>query len=112
MDALLRQRALCCTICELRIYFELIFRPELKPVEKELEVILKFPDVEVLNPPVMTMDEVAFRYAITTPVIFSGVNIGANSESRICIVGENGAGKTTLLKVSHSVDGMTRSDIY
>jgi len=45
------------------------------------------------------MDEVAFRYPNTERTIFSGVNIGANSESRICIVGENGAGKTTLLKI-------------
>jgi ATP-binding cassette, subfamily F, member 3 len=28
-----------------------------------------------------------------------GVNLGANAESRICIVGENGAGKTTLLQI-------------
>lgn len=74
-------------------------RPELKPVEKETEVILKFPDVDYLNPPVVTMDEIAFQYPSTERVIFSGVNLGASSESRICIVGENGAGKTTLLKI-------------
>lgn len=74
-------------------------RPELKPVEKETEVVLKFPEVDYLNPPVLTMDEVAFRYPNTERVIISGVNLGANAESRICIVGENGAGKTTLLKI-------------
>lgn len=62
-------------------------------------MVLKFPDVDYLNPPVLTMDEIAFRYPNTERVIFSGVNLGASSESRICIVGENGAGKTTLLKI-------------
>lgn len=74
-------------------------RPELKPVEKETEVVLKFPEVDYLNPPVLTMDEVNFRYPETERIIFSGVNLGASSDSRICIVGENGAGKTTLLKI-------------
>merc|ERR1712013_971941 len=32
-------------------------------------------------------------------IIFSGVDLSATMESRICIVGENGAGKTTLLKM-------------
>jgi ATP-binding cassette subfamily F protein 3 len=49
---------------------ESIFRPELKPVEKETEVILKFPEVDYLNPPVMTMDEVSFRYPNTERIIF------------------------------------------
>lgn len=74
-------------------------RPELKPVEKETEVVLKFPEVDYLNPPVLTLDEVAFHYPATERTIFSGVCLGANAESRICIVGENGAGKTTLLKI-------------
>lgn len=60
---------------------------------------MKFPEVDYLNPPVMTLDEVSFRYPATDRVIFSGVNLGANAESRICIVGENGAGKTTLLQI-------------
>ncbi|XP_050080263.1 ATP-binding cassette sub-family F member 3 [Anopheles maculipalpis] len=72
--------------------------PELKPVEKEIEVTLKFPEVEPLNPPVMTLNEVQFKYS-ADKVIFTSVNLGANLDSRICIVGENGAGKTTLLKI-------------
>lgn len=96
-----------------------IFRPELKPVEKEVEVVLKFPDVEPLNPPVLTLNEVSFMYS-KDKVIFNNINLNANLESRICIVsitdrgashfprtnpidhskvGENGAGKTTLLKI-------------
>ncbi|GAB6023109.1 ATP-binding cassette sub- F member 3 [Chamberlinius hualienensis] len=72
--------------------------PELKPVEKELEVVFKFPNPEKLNPPIIQLDEVSFSY---TPgrKILCDVNLSANMESRICIVGENGAGKSTLLKI-------------
>lgn len=87
----------CVILKSFLIFF--IFRPELKPVEKETEVVLRFPEVEYLNPPVLTMDEVSFKYPGTDKIIFSNVNLGANAESRICIVGENGAGKTTLLKI-------------
>uniref|UniRef100_A0A1B0BNE6 ATP-binding cassette sub-family F member 3 n=1 Tax=Glossina palpalis gambiensis TaxID=67801 RepID=A0A1B0BNE6_9MUSC len=74
--------------------------PELQPVEKEMEVKLKFPDVEPLNPPVLAISEVEFRYNTEDALpIFSNVNLSANSDSRICIVGENGAGKSTLLKI-------------
>ncbi|XP_044755621.1 uncharacterized protein LOC123314401 isoform X3 [Coccinella septempunctata] len=72
--------------------------PELKPVEKEIEVTLKFPDTESLSPPILQMNEVSFRYNAER-IIFSDVNLGATMESRICIVGDNGAGKTTLLKI-------------
>lgn len=74
--------------------------PELKPVEKEIEVKLKFPEVDPLNPPVMALSEIQFRYNENDPLpVFSNVNLSANSDSRICIVGENGAGKSTLLKI-------------
>lgn len=65
-------------------YF-LNFRPELKAVEKEVEVVLKFPDVDPLNPPVLTLNEIAFKYN-KDKVIFDCVNLNANLESRICIV--------------------------
>lgn len=60
-------------------------RPELKPVEKEIEVSLKFPEVEPLNPPVLTLNEIQFRYS-KDKVIFNSVNLSANLDSRICIV--------------------------
>lgn len=72
--------------------------PELTPVEKETEVVLRFPDVEKLNPPILQLDEVTFYFS-KEKVLFISVNLNANMESRICIVGENGAGKTTLLKL-------------
>lgn len=60
-------------------------RPELKPVEKEVEVVIKFPEVDPLNPPVLTLNEIAFKYN-TDKVIFDCVNLNASLESRICIV--------------------------
>ncbi|KAB5579064.1 hypothetical protein PHYPO_G00190430 [Pangasianodon hypophthalmus] len=73
--------------------------PELKPIEKESEVILRFPDnFEKLSPPILQLDEVEFYY---TPQqqLFTGLCVSADLDSRICIVGENGAGKSTLLKL-------------
>ncbi|PNF18408.1 ATP-binding cassette sub-family F member 3 [Cryptotermes secundus] len=72
--------------------------PELKAIEKEVEVVLKFPEAEALSPPILQINEVSFGYS-PDRMIFSNVNLGATLESRICIVGDNGAGKTTLLKI-------------
>ncbi|TRY79831.1 hypothetical protein TCAL_05806 [Tigriopus californicus] len=72
--------------------------PELKPIEKETDVVLKFPDVEKLSPPILMLSTVTFAYD-KNRTIFSNVDLSATMESRICIVGENGAGKTTLLKI-------------
>ncbi|KAB1283291.1 ATP-binding cassette sub-family F member 3 [Camelus dromedarius] len=73
--------------------------PELKPVDKELEVVMKFPDgFEKFSPPILQLDEVDFYYD-PKHVIFSRLSISADLESRICVVGENGAGKSTMLKL-------------
>ncbi|XP_029137808.1 ATP-binding cassette sub-family F member 3 [Labrus bergylta] len=73
--------------------------PELQPLEKETEVTLRFPDnFEKLSPPILQLDEVEFYYSADLR-LFSGLNLSADLESRICIVGENGAGKSTILKL-------------
>ncbi|XP_061074030.1 ATP-binding cassette sub-family F member 3-like [Conger conger] len=73
--------------------------PELKPIEKESEVSLRFPDnFEKLSPPVLQLDEVEFYYS-PDQRLFTGLCVSADLESRICIVGENGAGKSTMLKL-------------
>ncbi|XP_022117099.2 ATP-binding cassette sub-family F member 3 [Pieris rapae] len=72
--------------------------PELKPIEKEVDVVLRFPETEPLSPPILQLNEVGFRYS-EGRLIFTDVKLGATLESRICIVGDNGAGKTTLLKI-------------
>nr|CAI5845574.1 unnamed protein product [Callosobruchus analis] len=73
--------------------------PELKPIVKETEVVLKLPDTEPLSPPILQLNEVCFRYSPSDRYIFTDVNLGATMDSRICIVGDNGAGKTTILKI-------------
>ncbi|CDR15096.1 unnamed protein product [Oncorhynchus mykiss] len=60
--------------------------PELKPLEKETEVTLKFPDnFEKLSPPVLQLDEVEFYYN-TDQRLFTQLSVSADLESRICIV--------------------------
>lgn len=73
--------------------------PELKPLVKESEAVLRFPDnFEKLSPPILQLDEVEFGYN-PDQRIFNGLSVSADLESRICIVGENGAGKSTVLKL-------------
>ncbi|XP_075993168.1 ATP-binding cassette sub-family F member 3 [Genypterus blacodes] len=73
--------------------------PEMKPIEKETEVTLRFPDnFEKLSPPILQLDEVEFYYSPDLR-LFTGLNVSADLDSRICIVGENGAGKSTVLKL-------------
>ncbi|XP_076973844.1 ATP-binding cassette sub-family F member 3 isoform X2 [Tamandua tetradactyla] len=73
--------------------------PELKPVDKESEVVMKFPDgFEKFSPPILQLDEVDFYYD-PKHIIFSRLSVSADLESRICVVGENGAGKSTMLKL-------------
>jgi len=73
--------------------------PVLEQVITEATVTLRFPEVDKLAPPILMLSEVAYRYNENSRTIFSGVDLSATMESRICIVGENGAGKTTLLKM-------------
>ena len=62
-----------------------IFRPELKPIEKETVVTLKLPEVDKLNPPILQLDEASFWYH-AGQVIFENVCLNARMDSRICIV--------------------------
>ncbi|XP_062987916.1 ATP-binding cassette sub-family F member 3 [Elgaria multicarinata webbii] len=73
--------------------------PKLKPVDKESEVIMKFPDgFEKFSPPILQLDEVDFYYEPNNH-IFRSLSVSADLDSRICVVGENGAGKSTMLKI-------------
>uniref|UniRef100_R4FQH0 ATP-binding cassette sub-family F member 3 n=1 Tax=Rhodnius prolixus TaxID=13249 RepID=R4FQH0_RHOPR len=72
--------------------------PELKPIEKEVEVVLRFPEVDPLSPPILQLKEVSFGYS-PEKMVLQNIEVGATLDSRICIVGDNGAGKTTLLKL-------------
>lgn len=57
------------------------------PVEKELNVVLRFPEVEAVGGTLLRLDEVSFEYVPGKP-IFSNVDISAGLDSRICIVGK------------------------
>ncbi|KAI6216366.1 ATP-binding cassette sub-family F member 3 [Aphelenchoides besseyi] len=73
--------------------------PVLQAVVQEAEVKLAFPKCDILNNPVLQLDEVTFQYKKESPLIFQNICVGSQNDSRICIVGENGSGKTTLLKI-------------
>lgn len=74
--------------------------PPLVPVVKETTVTFKFADPEPLaGAPILQLDEVFFRYNENTPYILENVDISANLDTRLVIVGDNGSGKTTLLKL-------------
>lgn len=73
--------------------------PELKPMDKESEVVMRFPDgFEKFSPPILQLDEVDFSYGPNQDV-FKKLTVSADLDSRICVVGENGAGKSTMLKL-------------
>lgn len=67
--------------------------PPLNPVEKELPVVLKFADPEPLSgAPILQLDEVYFRYDKDQDYILENIDISANLETRLVIVGDNGSG--------------------
>lgn len=70
--------------------------PELKPVQKEVPVVLRFPEPETLFPPLLQLDAVCFSYGPGERTILSNVDLSASMQSRICIVGDNGAGKNDI----------------
>ncbi|XP_016363735.1 ATP-binding cassette sub-family F member 3 [Sinocyclocheilus rhinocerous] len=60
--------------------------PELKPMVKESEAVLRFPDnFEKLSPPILQLDEVEFGYN-PDQRLFNGLSVSADLESRICIM--------------------------
>ncbi|VDM54092.1 unnamed protein product [Angiostrongylus costaricensis] len=73
--------------------------PVLRAVELDSDITFKFAECEVLNNPVLQLDDMSFRYNEDAPFLFRKLNLGTHANSRICIVGENGSGKTTLLKL-------------
>jgi len=68
------------------MFLTYVSRPELKPIDKETEVTLRFPEVEKLTPPILMLSDVQFKYAKTGRTIFANVDLSATMESRICIV--------------------------
>lgn len=67
-------------------------------VENDRAVNFYFQDGGKLPPPLIQFTDVAFAYP-GCELLYRGLNLGVDSESRICLVGPNGAGKTTLTKM-------------
>ncbi|KAG7401240.1 ATP-binding cassette sub- F member 2 [Phytophthora boehmeriae] len=67
-------------------------------VEHESVGDFKFPNPEPLPPPVLMFQNVAFGYP-NCPLLYQGVEMGLDLDSRVALVGANGTGKTTLLKL-------------
>lgn len=59
----------------------------------------------------MQFTEVAFGYS-RAKILYSGVDLGVDLDSRVAVVGPNGAGKSTLLKLMtgelEPVDGVVK----
>mmetsp|Transcript_5044 Transcript_5044/g.10677 ORF Transcript_5044/g.10677 Transcript_5044/m.10677 type:complete len:635 (-) Transcript_5044:84-1988(-) len=73
----------------------LIERPYEDPIFR-----FRFPSPGKLAPPAISAREVAFSYSgKEEDYLYSGLDFGIDSESRISLVGPNGAGKSTLLKL-------------
>ncbi|OQS05458.1 ATP-binding cassette sub-family F member 2 [Thraustotheca clavata] len=67
-------------------------------VVKEIEGDFKFPNPERLPPPVLMFQDLAFGYP-NSPLLYEGVELGLDMDSRVALVGANGSGKTTLLNL-------------
>ncbi|PIO74798.1 ABC transporter, ATP-binding protein [Teladorsagia circumcincta] len=61
--------------------------PVLHAVELDADITFKFPQCEVLNNPVLQLDDVSFRYNEDTAFLFKKLNLGTHANSRICIHG-------------------------
>jgi len=60
----------------------------------------RFQQCEVLTPPVLAFQNVAFAYSgKKEDYLYTNVSLGVDLDSRVALVGPNGAGKSTLLKL-------------
>jgi ATP-binding cassette subfamily F protein 2 len=61
-----------------------------------------FYDCGAIAPPVLSVQNVSFKYKDDTNWIYKNLDFGIDLDTRIALVGPNGAGKSTLLKL---IDG-------
>ena len=83
---------------------------------EELEAYqFKFPtpdDSATISPPIISFDDVSFRYNEDGPELYSSVSFGIDLSSRLAIVGGNGAGKSTLLGLISGALTPTKGHVY
>jgi ATP-binding cassette subfamily F protein 2 len=59
-----------------------------------------FPKCEPLSPPVLSFIDVGFAYSgKDKDMLYTGLNLAIDMDSRVALVGANGTGKSTLLKL-------------
>ena len=77
--------------------------PELTPVVSDPPVVFRFPQCELLSPPIASLSNVSFKYSKgdddNAREILQNVDFLIEPDARVAIVGPNGAGKSTLLKL-------------
>nr|QNH67965.1 ATP-binding cassette transporter subfamily F member 2 [Brachionus plicatilis] len=61
-----------------------------------------FPECGKLPPPVLSVQNVSFKYKNDDKWIYKNLDFGFDMDTRVALVGPNGAGKSTLLKL---IDG-------
>jgi ATP-binding cassette subfamily F protein 3 len=76
---------------------------ETKPfIPKRLN--LAFPEYQVRNRQVFSLQKVGFSYeGPGSPPLFSGITLAVGTRERICLMGSNGSGKSTILKLARNV---------
>jgi len=81
-------------------------------VYRDKTVTFKFANIDKLPPPILSVQQVSFRYNASTPWIYENLEFGMDLDTRCALVGPNGAGKSTLLKLIAGeilpTDGMIR----
>ncbi|KAH9089799.1 hypothetical protein LEN26_019041 [Aphanomyces euteiches] len=78
---------------------EKIMRTAVEEPEDPRAFRMTFPPPEPLGRPIISIENVAFRYADDRPDLFTDVNFGIDMSSRIGILGVNGSGKSTLINL-------------
>lgn len=65
--------------------------------------------------PILTIEDLSFRYAKNAPAVFSDLNLHINKREFVAVVGGSGVGKSTLLKcvagLANSSKGIIRLNI-
>ena len=64
----------------------------------EANTVFKFPEPELLAPPLITLEKASVGYGNNIPVL-SNINLRLDADDRIGFLGQNGNGKSTLAKL-------------
>lgn len=69
-------------------------------VVDDAKFIFDFPPCDPLPPPVVSFINLGFAYSgLQKDLLYTGLNLSVDMDSRVALVGPNGAGKSTLLKL-------------